>query len=182
PAEAVEKAVDRWLQAQGKKSLDEEPGEAVKKLVWAPLVKHLKGAATVLVSPDGVLSRLPLSALPGDKEKTYLLEEVALTVVPVPQAIPAMLAPVKEEARLKASLLVVGSVDFDGPGSHDAAPIDSRVAPRGPLKGWAKLPGTRAEALAVKDSFGQQFEDGGVIDLREARATKRAVREARPRG
>jgi hypothetical protein len=53
--------------------------------VWQPLGPHLQGASSVLVSADGALTRLPLAALPGSQPGTYLLEEVPLAVVPVPQ-------------------------------------------------------------------------------------------------
>jgi CHAT domain-containing protein len=181
PADAIEQAVASWRETLGKKSLDQDdPGAALKKLVWAPLAKHLEKAGTVLLSPDGALARAPFAALPGRKEKTYLLEDLALAVVPVPQAIPSLLAPVNKERRLPPSLLVVGGVDFDKIGKSEPV-ADDRSAPRGKLKSWGKLEATRGEALAVKDSFGRLFRGRTVTDLWEGEATKKAVREAAPR-
>ena len=91
----------------------QDAGQTLRKLLWLPLEKHVAEAKVVLLSPDGALAKLPFAALPGSKERTYLLEEVALAVVPVPQLLPEVLAPVAKDKRLKPSLLVVGDVNFD---------------------------------------------------------------------
>jgi CHAT domain-containing protein len=149
----------------------------LRRLVWQPLEKHLGEARTVLLSPDGALAQLPFAALPGSKKGSYLLEERALAVVPVPQMLPALLAPVVRESRLKPSLLVVGDLDFDRT-EASAASADDRSTPRGSLKGWKRLPGTQAEAAAVKDAFRWLFRGGRVTHLRESEGTKAAVRAA----
>ena len=85
---------------------------------------------------------------------------MAVAVVPVPQALPGLLAPVAEERRRPTSLLVVGGVDY------------------GAGKPWLALPGTVAEAEAVQASFGKLHRHGEAIALRGGLATKKAVREA----
>lgn len=45
---------------------DATPEQVLRRLVWEPLVPHLDGVRTVLVSPDGALARFPLGALPTD--------------------------------------------------------------------------------------------------------------------
>ena len=55
-------------------------GAEVKGLIWAPLEKQLVGAK-VVVSPDEILAAVPFCA-PGEKGGPYLLEDVALAVVP----------------------------------------------------------------------------------------------------
>src|SRR5262249_30891047 len=64
----VEEAVSAWRQVLGKKARASEAGALLRRLLWAPLEKHLAGAKVVLVSPDGPLARLPFAALPGGKE------------------------------------------------------------------------------------------------------------------
>jgi CHAT domain-containing protein len=130
-----------------------------------------------LVSPDGPLARVPFAALPGGKEGTYLIEDVALAVVPVPAALPDLLAPIKKEGRHRPSLLVVGDVNFDS-AEVSAAGADERAAPRGALKGWRNLPATSAEADAVKGAFSRLFKGAVTTELREVEATKKAVRDA----
>jgi CHAT domain-containing protein len=152
-------------------------GRNLHKRLWQPLAKHLRGAKTVLISPDEVLGTVPFAALPGSKEGIYLIDAVAVAVVPVPQLLPQMLSAVPKEKRLKLSLLVVGDVNFDSTQTAVASVTD-RSAPRGALKGWPKLPATQAEAAAVKDSFTSLFEGGAVTDLRKDKARKTAVRQA----
>ena len=64
-----------------------------------------------LIDMDGVLVHEE-NALPGADEKKYLIEEVSLAVLPVPQALFDLLAarPDKTDA---PSLLAMGDVDFD---------------------------------------------------------------------
>ena len=53
------------------------------KLVWEPLAQYMpKGTTTVYLAPDGVLSRIPWAALPGDRPGTVLLEQYALATIP----------------------------------------------------------------------------------------------------
>jgi CHAT domain-containing protein len=178
PAEKVVGAVRKWrrllLRGAGGPS-----GAEVKKLLWSPLEKHLAGAKVVLVSPDGALAGVPFAALPGAREGTYLIEDMAFAVVPVPQLLPEMLKPKDKKARLKPSLLVVGDVDYDRAGAvvvRDDT-IDERGAPPGLRRAWARLPGTFAETAAVSKAFNGLFKGGTVLDLGKASATKAAVRK-----
>ena len=84
PIEPIEKAIDRWRVGVNDQPGKDHPGIELRRRLWLPLEKHLAGAKTVLVSPHGALGRLPLSALPGTKPGSYLLEEIALSVVPAP--------------------------------------------------------------------------------------------------
>jgi CHAT domain-containing protein/Tfp pilus assembly protein PilF len=172
----IEQAATAWRQALTERGSASATGRALHKNLWQPLVKHLVGAQTVLLSPDGVLGTLPFAALPGSKEGSYLIEDVALAVVPVPQLLPQIMAPVPKEKRLKPSLLIVGDVNFDSTQTAVASVVD-RSAPRGALKEWPKLPATQAEAAVVKDSFTRLFRGGTVTDLREGEARKAAVRQ-----
>src|SRR5262249_40946434 len=69
-----------------------DPGGLLRQRLWEPLVPYLKGATTLLVSPDEDLGRLPFAALPGGKPGSYLIEEVGIGVVAVPQVLPEALA------------------------------------------------------------------------------------------
>ena len=59
-----------------------ETAATIKKLIWEPLEQHLEGVELVAVSPDGPLAKFPLAALPGKKENTFLIEDIALSVTP----------------------------------------------------------------------------------------------------
>jgi CHAT domain-containing protein len=177
PAEPIEQTVTAWRQALTRRDTATAAGPTLHQALWKPLAKHLGGAKTVLLSPDGVLGTVPFAALPGDKEGRYLIEDLAVAVVPVPQLLPQMLAPMPREMRLKPSLLVVGDVNFDSTQTVVAS-VDDRGAPRSGLKSWGKLEATSAEAAAVRDSFTRLFRGGTVTDLREEEARKAAVRQA----
>jgi tetratricopeptide (TPR) repeat protein len=177
PAAPLEQAATAWRQALTRRGSAGGAGRNLHRLLWQPLAKHLGGVKTVLISPDGVLGTVPFAALPGRKEGTYLIEDVALAVVPVPQLLPQMLAPVPKEKRLKPSLLLVGDVNFDS-SQTAVASADERSAPRGELQTWIPLPATQAEAAAVKDSFTNLFKAETVTDLRKGQARKTAVRQA----
>jgi CHAT domain-containing protein len=177
PAQPIEQAATAWRQTLARRATGSAAGRTPRQLVWQPLAKHLRGAKTVLLSPDEGLARLPFAALPGSKAGTFLIEEVASAVVAVPQLLPELLAPVPRQKRLEPSLLVVGDVNFDSTRTV-AARVDDRGAPRGSLKGWGKLPNTQVEAAAVRDSFSDLFAGGKVTDLRKGNARKAAVRQA----
>ncbi len=176
----IGRGVRDWL-PRLKRGLDDgKTGEALKRLVWTPLGKHLEGAKVVLVSPDGLLGQAPFAALPGAKLGTYLIEDVALAVVAVPSALPEMLRPVKKEDRLPPSLLVLGGLRYQ-PEEGDTRPPageDTRAAPRTGRETFAPLPGTRAEMLAVEASFRKLFKGGTARALTEGGASKPAVRKA----
>jgi CHAT domain-containing protein/Tfp pilus assembly protein PilF len=150
---------------------DVNPAAMLRQRLWLPLARHLSGAETVLLSPDGALAWLPFAALPGSKPDSYLIEEVGLAVVPVPRLIPELLA--ERHGGGAASLLLVGDVDFNAatPGSGGRTP-----ATRGLLRDWGELTATRQELLAIKDSFQQRHAQARTTELRQAQATTAAVR------
>jgi CHAT domain-containing protein len=176
-AEPIRQAATTWRQALTRRDAAGTEGRKLHQVLWQPLAKLLGGAKTVLVSPDGVLGTVPFAALPGSKKGTYLIEDVAISVVPVPQLLPHMLAAVPKGKRLKPSLLVVGDVNFDSTQTVVAS-ADDRGAPRSAQTSWGKLPNTQAEVAAVRDSFTRLFKSGAVTDLREGEARKAVVRQA----
>src|SRR5262249_44767698 len=152
----VAKAVDDWRRAVQRRghpgSGEGGPAALLRQKLWEPLLPHLKGVHTVLLSPDEDLARLPFAALPGSKPSTYLIEELPLAVVPVPQLLPELLAG-KPGVGKAPSLLVVGDIDFGARPKSEAIPGVSRSIPQAGLRAWPRLPATKEEALAVRDSF-----------------------------
>src|SRR5439155_23338443 len=88
----------------------------LRKLIWQPLIdganEQMRGATTVLLSPEGPLCRFPLGALPGSKPDTYLIEELAVGVIPIPVTLPELLATSAAMPTSDPSLLVVGEVAY----------------------------------------------------------------------
>src|SRR5262249_49442913 len=149
--------IDDWRRRMAGNAADLARAAArVRKRVWSPLEPHLKGARVVLVSPEGALCRLPFAALPGKAARSYLIEDVAVGVVPAPQLLPELLRKPGADKGPRPSLLVVGDVDFDR----------GRSSPASPGR-WVQLPATRPEADSVKEAFVKRF-GGTVTDLRGA--------------
>ncbi len=208
PVTPVATAVEAWRKTQ---CSDATVGAELRRLVWQPLQEHIADAKTVLISPDGVLARIPFPALPGEKPGTYLIgEDRAIVVIPVPQLLPELLdtrtadtavaqEPDKSATAVSAvetalSLLLVGDVQFDAvqptqvAATTDTPPVadTKRSAARGGsvdemLENMRPLPGTQAEVAAIKDTFQRRFPKVVPTDLREAEATEAAFRKEAPR-
>jgi CHAT domain-containing protein len=174
PADAVERCVTAWRKAATNGAIPEEEGKALAKQLLTPLRPHLDGVTTLLVSPDGPTARVPWAALPGRKEGSYLLEEMAVAVVPVPRQLPEGKA---EEG--KPTLLAVGGVDFgSAPSSSTTAGL---LAMRGgDEKEWPALPATTKEGKAVAAAFRKRFPSGKATTLTGKEASEEAVRRLVP--
>ena len=132
-----------------------------------------------MISPDGELAKFPWIALPGNAPGKFLIEERAIAVIPVPQALPELLAK-RAVVDAAPSLLLVGDVDYGGdPGVLLASDRSGRAVRDGESK-WISLPGTRGEIDAIRDSFEQKVSGGKIKQLRQLEATAEAVRAAAP--
>lgn len=166
----------------------DDPALVLRDKVWLPLAKHLEGAKTILLSPDGSLNQIPFDALPGDDTNKYLIEERAFAVIAVPEELPNLLAKTKEnrgandEEGFKRSLLLVGDVDYGAdPGVSLAANPPAAPKVRSGLIGdFESLEHTRGEILAIKDSFEERFDLGAVVRKKE-KATEAEVRKEAPK-
>ena len=187
-------AVERWLATRGRRVAaggSEDPAVALRRRIWQPLEPYLEGVQTVLVSPDGALGKLPLAALPGRQPGTYLIEERAIAIVPVPQALEELLAgregrggPSPAAPDRGPSLLLVGDVDFGAMPGASNIQIVSHAAARPRAGAWARfapLPATRDEIRAVQHSFTQVEPDAPVLVLSRGQATEQALRQQAPR-
>jgi CHAT domain-containing protein len=191
PVAPIAAAIESWRKSYGLPGADHEsdPAAQLRRLVWDKLQPHLGDAKTVLLSPDGATARFPWPALPGKEPGRYLIEEVAIAVVPIPRLLPELLAAPSHRGAGSSneneapSLLVVGDVNFDadpGRAPTDAlaasAPKSSSSGARGgELWHWPELPGSRTEIVAIADSFDEQFPDARLKKLRKDQATKSRV-------
>ena len=201
PVTPVARATESWRSAllhdgggaeiiadSPKVAAENSPQNFLKQAVWSPLQKSLEGARIVLVSPDGVLNRIPFAALPGAKPGSYLLEEIELATVPVPRLLlqKDQGAGLKNESEKpdRQSLLIVGDVDYGGsPGKAEGvqvADVRSAVRRSGALQ-FAALDSTRSEMATIRDSFEKDFPNGKVTPLRGRRATESEFRLEAPK-
>ena len=158
----------------------QDPALALREKVWLPIAKHLDGAKTVIISPDGALGTLPFTALPGEDIKKYLIEERNIAVVPFLQTLPDLLA--KKESTGIASMLALGDVAYDVEAIIPSNSTSSLLAVRGE-KGakWNRLPGTKAEVLSIENSFRKYFPSGSLVELNLNKASEQSVRESAPK-
>jgi CHAT domain-containing protein/tetratricopeptide (TPR) repeat protein len=202
----IDEAIDRWRAGFGGASDSKEAGQLLRERLWTPLAGAIGDAKLVLVSPDGAIGKLPLAALPGTKAETYLIEDVAIAIVPVPQLLPAMVAK-RELKRLPKDLLVVGGVDYDrrsakaaggALAAKPAAPwerglgrliseqaLGERAIEQQAITGefsWNFLPGTESEAAYVANAYRREMKlpvgSERIVDLRGSEATEEAFRAA----
>ena len=205
PVPPIYEAIRLWRKAFVPLTADEAPlksdpalrdkadvSKRLRELIWDKLDSHLAGAKIVLVSPDGITARFPWSAMPGKEPGTYLIEDVAIGVVPIPRLLaqsrlarPQLDNPVRKsvvadrQSSREPSLLVVGDVDYDADPATAPATTIGGTAPRATRSGamvhWPALEGTRAELAAIADAFEQRFPEGKLEKLSGGRATKKTL-------
>jgi CHAT domain-containing protein/tetratricopeptide (TPR) repeat protein len=164
PVARTDFAIEIWRNGYGVSADAKAAGALLRTKIWTPLAGAIGDAQLVLVAPEGQLGKMPFGALPGSKPGTYLIEDVALAIVPVPQLIPALAAKMPARA-LSKDFLVVGGVDFDSRDSaaaHDEVAVatdgeawdrgaSAALAQRAIVKGmkWPRLAGTEVEATFI---------------------------------
>jgi len=176
----IETALTKWRATLGSGAEGKTAGMTLRERLWLPLEAELKGIEVVLISPNGQLAQLPWGALPGGKPGTYLIEERAFAVIPIPQFVPELTTtPAKHEA--PPSLLLAGDIEY-GSDPGDAPPPQLALREAAPRAGrvgqqFPKLVAARTEMLAVDDSFKQTNPDGRSSTLRGRGATEAKFRE-----
>src|SRR5207248_1092488 len=92
-------------------------------LIWEPIAKQLPPDTRGLyLAPYSVLSGVPWAALPGRKEGTVLLEDLAIAVVPHGPFLLEQLKYAPKVAAGKEAVLGLGAVDYGAAGPHRALP------------------------------------------------------------
>ncbi|HEY5313436.1 MAG TPA: tetratricopeptide repeat protein, partial [Pirellulales bacterium] len=169
----VNRAIDLW-RGQNDSDFGRSPAARaaaylLRERIWQPLESHLAGVRLVLLSPEGALGKLPFAALPGAKPGSYLLEDVALVVIPSPAA---LTQPAHAPAiRTSRNLLIVADVDYDRlPSAPPIAKKQFLIAQRGPArddddKPWPHLAGTLGELGALKLLYEKNFGSEGLQTL-----------------
>ena len=187
--EPIATAIDVWRESYGESLKGNAAAESLKKMIWGPLAPHLSGSELVLFSPDGALGRFPLGALPGKSSGSYLLEEIAMAIIPYAAAIPGLLSNNESTQAIKVAgdLLVVGNIDYDStsPPKPDASGERfgrQLAAVRGAeWKAFPPLSATRGELASIIKLHQDKFGLTGLTVLegteaREERFCDEAVR------
>jgi CHAT domain-containing protein/tetratricopeptide (TPR) repeat protein len=140
PAAPLERLVEAWrrpLTTERPTPPDPRVAAALRRGLWQRLERHLGGARTVLIAPDGFLCGLPFAALPGKKPGTYLLEEVSIGYVGSGRHLLEM---ADKQEKSGAGLLAVGDLAYG-----KAARRREVDAFAGRFLPWEVLPATRPE-------------------------------------
>jgi CHAT domain-containing protein len=204
--ESVSAAIDVWRAGFGRRGESAEAGQMLRSVVWEPIERVLvernssrsnnpessgmnSALRLVLISPDGVLGRLPLAGLPGREPGTYLLEDWPLAVISSAQSLPLLLQG-EDGRRPEGNLLVLGNVDYDRRSDAPAAkPKREFLASHGPSRAprnedgtsFGPLDGTRGELASIEKMYRDRFGEAGLKTLDAARATTDALRREAPR-
>ena len=185
-ADEIGEAVDVWRASYGASPEGIAAGIKLRTLVWLPLEARLKSGQTVLVSPDGVLGRFPLAALPGRAEGTFLLEDWAVATVPVAQALPNILAEKPQSPVELGNLLLIGGVDYDADESNAAPQLAKKSFGRRVARGaeWRKfepLTGAVGEIAVIEKTYRDLFGDAGLTRLEKAAAEEERFKAEAPK-
>jgi CHAT domain-containing protein len=175
PAKAIEEPLEQWRKDIVNNHAGLAP-EQLRRLLWDPLAKYLptNTASTVYISPDGPLSALPWSALPGRQAHTVLLEDHALTLVPHGPFLLDLLTRTADRAEPRGELLIVGGVDYDGAPRAVATsrPAAVRSADRGDKSiRWGALPATIREVDQIRAIAEKQPTPPRITDRRRDEAS-----------
>jgi CHAT domain-containing protein/Tfp pilus assembly protein PilF len=195
PIRPIVQAIDAWralLVSAKSAPAASDPACTLRRLLWEPLEPQLDGIKSVLISPDGPIGQVPMTALPGNKPNSYLIEERAIAVVPVPRMLDAVATAAAPSRGTKTaqsdrapSLLLAGNIDYGGEPGKDtelamrrSAALDSRA---GRIAAFPHLEATREEIRAIRDSFERHFRAAHADVLCKDQATESAFRREAPR-
>jgi CHAT domain-containing protein/tetratricopeptide (TPR) repeat protein len=198
PIAPIREAIHTWRTSFGMSADGMAAGRTLRQRLWAPVLRQMASSAgaestaaeghaavrTILVSTDGVLGQLPLGALPGRKEGTYLIEDHRLAMIPVPQLLPALVdGDRKVQPRI---LLALGDVDYET-ATASAQPSARKRFPLGPRAArtdeeFSSLENTRGEIEFIRGLCHELFAiDAEGVELLTGRtATEARFRDLSP--
>ena len=186
-ADRIDSLVHKWAEAAQSARGDSaslvryrRAGEALRRVMWDPIARHLRGATRVFYVPDGALNQVCWEALPTGSTR-FLVDEPALLVRLFTERDLA----VEPGSSVKRGLLVVGAVDFDS-AEFASNEGNARIRGLGPQchefesVRFADLPGSRTEAATVQQVWHERVVEP-ITTLAGRQATASAFAAAAPR-
>ena len=181
-AQQMARLIRDWRSTFGRDDKGQEAARRLRERLWQPLTAALAGAKVVLISPDGVLGEFPWNALPGATPGSFLLEEISLAVIPVPQMLPQLLQ-AEPKYEPPATLLLAGDIAYDG----DAGAPGDAYANRAPRQSdddrsrpFGLLPAAQAELASIEKRYLKQRNGLHADTLEGTDATEAAFRQLAP--
>ncbi|MGP0068103.1 MAG: CHAT domain-containing tetratricopeptide repeat protein [Isosphaeraceae bacterium] len=145
-ATTIDDAVRQWRS----EIVAKQPGpsaEILRRRIWEPLSREFPpGTTTVLLAPDGLLTAIPWSALPGERPGTVLLDQYALATVPHAPIVLDLITAPPLEVEGPGIFLGVGGLGENATAGVKELEIVSRLA--GPRR-VVRLEGATASTTAV---------------------------------
>jgi CHAT domain-containing protein len=147
-AAPIEAAAERFDRAMRESRLDEpEARMSLSRLLLAPLVDELRGAARWFVVPDGRLWGVPLGALPDpENEARYLLERITVGYLTSVHELAE--APTEGSGSGLSNALLFGAPDFGG--GAGSGPVVLTDAGPCALPPFEPLPATVTEIREIE--------------------------------
>ncbi len=150
-AAPTDTAIRKWREqiTANPAATDFAPAQWLAQSIWKPLESVFPdGTEIVLLCPDGPLTALPWSALPGREPGSVLLERFAFATVPYGDFLLEQLGSPASERRVNA-MLAVGGVDYDS--SQSSPPNRTMRAPPNTAEPyeWPHLLGTQQEVAGL---------------------------------
>jgi len=150
----------------------DERGRQLRKRIWDPIVPHLGGAKTVVVSPSIHLSATSFAALPKEEDDSFLIEEYTFVNIASLRLLPELLSGKQSSGPPK--LLLVGDIDF---GSPPAVESDSSELAKDTAPLFRRLPSADREISPIRDSFVDWRPAGKAGMMTGKYATEALVRQ-----
>jgi tetratricopeptide (TPR) repeat protein len=184
-SDAIHQAISEWRQAVAEIDARklERAGQRLAALVWQPIERHLGNARHIFVSPDGMLAQLPVAALPGSREDSYVLEEYAVSYVASAHDLARLLQHKSSPDAVGGGFLAIGDVDYetlseDGDASGDVFELRSFDIGHLARAGFLPLPGTQLEIERCRALYESVYADARVDALTRGDASETRVKHA----
>ncbi len=176
-------AIAVWRLTFGLSPQAKAAGLALREQLWQPLLMHIGDAKMILISPDGVLGKLPFAALPGKEANSYLIEDHRIALVPVPRLLPGLVA--ADRSQVVAKPLLMGGVDYDAKLSLAENVGDATLAAKPwshATNGWSNLKFSGPEVRDIGKIYRGLKEANveNIVELDAKEATEVAFRNAAP--
>jgi CHAT domain-containing protein/tetratricopeptide (TPR) repeat protein len=178
PAALIDQLVEAWRAEASRPSFGgpvtaRPSGAQLRRAVWDPFDRHVKGATRIFVVPEGTLNLIPLGALQTDSG-SFLVE-----VAPPLHVLTAERDLVRDAATARGprKLLALGGPAFDSGDSRASDAIPGAAANCAPMSSirFPPLPGTFSEVQTISKLWSERHV-GAVHVLTGGEATEHVLK------
>ena len=161
------------LAVRSKEKLSELYDLVIKK----PFGETVKDKKSLIISPDGALRLLPFEALFNKEHNKYFIEEKEIRYIPSGKELVRLYKYSKDKvSKTQKSTVIFANPNFDtkiSTASKDEITITPNTSRSGIIKSlfrmrFAALPGTKAEAKAIKATLNQKH----ILEYQDTKATE----------